>query len=195
MKNEVTFVSGQRGSGKSYWVKHEIESLSRYMVFDTMNEYEGRKIEDLEELADHCQSAGDGFLEAVYDPSDPQAELPWFCRIAYAVGNVCVIIEEVDVFADPYNMPEYLGQVVKRGRHRGVNLMAVSQRPAAVNRLLTSQASRFVIFRHFEPRDIAYFRSIIGPYAEKLPTLGLYEFYVIDFSQGPLLAMPTPQRL
>jgi len=199
MDNEMIFVSGQRGSGKSYWIRHKTTELSRFLLFDTLSEYQGcaPSFDDLTELIEHCQKAGDGFLEALFDdPSeDPKETFPLFCEIGQEIGNLYVIVEEIDIFATPYDVPEELNRLIKYGRHRGVNLIAVSRRPAEVSRLITSQATRFIIFRQFEPRDISYFRSIIGPYADALPSLGIHEFYDIDFSEGPILERPKVQKL
>lgn len=195
MKNEVIFVSGQRGSGKSYWVKHFIKGQGRYLLYDALGEYDGApQFEDIEALFEYCEShTGEGFFEAIYNPVEHE-DFPLFCRIALALGNVYVIIEEIDLFSTPYITPPELAKLIKYGRHHGVNVLGVSRRPSEVSRLFTSQASRFILFRQIEPRDIAYFRSIIGPDADRLPDLPLYMFFDVDFSKGPPFPQ-TPQKL
>lgn len=195
--NEVIFVSGQRGSGKSYWVKDYIKGLTRYLLYDTIGEYEsGPHFEDIEDLIDYCgpYENGGGFLEAVYDPIGND-DFGLFCDVALALGNVYVIIEEMDEFTTPYYTPIELQQMIKRGRHRGVNVLGVSRRPAEISRLFTSQATRFVVFRMFEPRDIAYYKSIIGPVADCLSQLNNYDFFDIDFNQGGVPVPPPTKRL
>jgi len=198
MKNEVIFVSGQRGSGKSYWVQNFISKLSRFLIYDTLGEYEGApRFEEIEDLLDYCERSGGGFLEAIYDPLNPQDDLNFslFCRIARALGNIYVIIEEFDLFATPFSIPLELQALIKYGRHRGVNVLGVSRRPAEVSRLFTSQATRFILFRQIEPRDVQYFRSIVGTSADMLPTLEPYYFLDIDFSKGMVELAPVPQKI
>lgn len=198
MKNEVIFVSGQRGSGKTHWVKNFIRSQGRFLVYDALGEYEGiPRFEDEAALLDYCKAnQGEGFFEAVLDPLDPTDELTFhfFCEIAATFKNLYVIIEEIDLHATPYSIPGQLQRLIKYGRHSGINILGVSRRPAEVSRLFTSQATRFVLFRQIEPRDITYFRSIIGSQAEMLPGLELYDFLDIDFSKTPDSTLP-PQRL
>jgi len=195
MKNEVIFVSGQRGSGKSYWVKNFIRGLPRYVLYDALSEYEGpSRFADIGALLEFSKAdRKEGFYEAIYDPLEHE-DFPLFCRIALALGNLYVIIEEIDLFATPYLTPPELQKLIKYGRHHGINVIGVSRRPSEVSRLFTSQATRFVLFRQIEPRDITYFRSVIGPQADRLPDLPQFCFLDIDFSEGPPL-LSDPQKL
>lgn len=187
-------MSGQRGSGKTYWVKHFIKGQARYLLYDALGEYDGApQFEDIGALLDFCKAHTGGFFEAIYDPIEHE-DFPLFCRIALTLGNIYVVIEEIDLFATPYLSPPELQKLIKYGRHYGVNVLGVSRRPSEVSRLFTSQASRFVLFRQIEPRDITYFRSIIGPDADRLPDLPPYCFLDIDFSKGPPLPQ-DPQKL
>ena len=181
--NEIIFVSGQRGSGKTYWVKRYLDGLPRSLLYDTLGEYEGPRYLEIEDLLEVCQGAEAGFFEAVFDPTDNE-DFPYFCRIALAVGNIYVIIEEIDLFTTPYNTPLELQRLIKYGRHYGVNIVGVSRRPSEVSRLFTSQATRFVTFLQREPRDVAYFRSILGPWADAIPELGEHSYLDVDFSKG-----------
>lgn len=197
--NEMIFVSGQRGSGKSYWVKDHLRGLTRYLLYDTMGEYgpaAGPCFVEIDELIDYLvpYENGGGFFEAVFAPIE-DSDFETFCEVGLALGNVCVIIEEVDQFATPYYTPLAFQKMIKRGRHRGVNVLGVSQRPASVSRLLTSQTTRFIVFRMFEPKDITYYKSIIGPVADRLGKIDNYDFFDIDFNQGGVQVPPQTSRL
>jgi len=195
MKNEIVFVSGQRGSGKSYWVKSFVRGLPRYLLYDALGEYEGAtrftEIGGLLEFSKANQQGG--FFEAIFDPLEHD-DFPLFCRVALALGNLYVVIEELDLFATPYVSPLELQKLFKYGRHYGINVIGVSRRPSEVSRLFTSQATRFILFRQIEPRDVTYFRSVIGPQADRLPDLPQFCFLDIDFSEGPPLPS-DPQKL
>lgn len=198
MKNEVIFVSGQRGSGKTFWVQNLVSKLPRFLIYDSLGEYEGaRRFEEIDDLLDHASRSGPGFFDAIFDPLDPtdSEDFDIFCRVARALGNLYVIIEEFDLFATPFNIPLELQALIKYGRHRGINVVGVSRRPAEVSRLFTSQATRFILFRQIEPRDVQYFRSIIGVAADLLPTLEPFHFLDINFSEGQPEVSPTPQKI
>jgi len=197
-ENEVIFVSGQRGSGKTFWVQHYIKTLSRVLIYDSLSEYEAaNRFEDLDSLIGFLETVGENWFEVIFDPLDPQDEFEFsiFCRVAQSVGRLHVVIEEIDLFATPFLIPRGLQELIKYGRHRAINLVGVSRRPAEVSRLFTSQASRFILFRQIEPRDIQYFKSIIGDSADMLPTLEPYHFLDIDFSKGILAQRPIPQKI
>jgi len=213
MRNEVIFVSGQRGSGKTYWVKYFIRSLPRYLLLDTLGEYEGEpRFDDIESLLECCKNhqslhGTEGFFEAVYDPAEiPEgqdeeeeetSDFSIFCQIALGMGNLYVIIEELDVFARSFKTPLHFQRLIKRGRHMGANVLGVSRRPAEVSRLFTSQATRFILFKQIEPRDIAYFKAVIGNTADLIPNLDRFEFLDIDFSSDDMFKgnLPQPSRL
>jgi DNA helicase HerA-like ATPase len=69
--------------------------------------------------------------------------------------------------------------LIRYGRHQDVELIGISRRPAEVNRDLTANANEIYIFRTHEPRDIAYFREILGSdVADSLPSLPKFTPYV-----------------
>jgi DNA helicase HerA-like ATPase len=77
-----------------------------------------------------------------------------------------------------------LKRVVKLGRVRGIDAIFVSQRPAEIPRIITSQTEKFVIFSMSEPSDIKYIRAIIGPEADNLPTLE--KLHYIEWEKGEI---------
>lgn len=115
---------------------------------------------------------------AVYRPRDARAEFPWLARIAYEVGALCLVAEEISWAISPAKMPVEVETLIRYGRHRDVELVGISRRPAEVNRDLTANANDVYIFRTHEPRDIAYFKSLIGGDADTLPNLPPFTPYV-----------------
>lgn len=186
-RNEIIFVSGQRGSGKTFWTRRFCEEHVRIMIFDPMSEYRSaatHSYSELEPFLEYMRRASKrSVVDVSFDPLDTLECFRFFCRCALALGNVYVVIEEVDLFCRPSIMPKELEALIKYGRHKGVNLVAIARRPAEVGRLLTSQATRYVIFNQIEPKDIAYWRSILGDLAHDIPALARYHFLDVDFSR------------
>jgi len=181
--NEVLFVSGQRGSGKSHWTKNYILKLPRVMVFDSLSEYTTEKtFYDIAGLVDFLKAdqAKSSFFTASFDSYEDD-DFPLFCRAMLAAGNMYVVIEEIDLFSSPTNTPVELLRLLKYGRHWNLQIIGVSRRPAEVSRSFTAMTTRFVIFSQREPRDIAYFRSVFGSEADKILQLKDYRFLDIDF--------------
>jgi hypothetical protein len=187
-QNEIIFVSGKRGSGKSYWVKNYIRSLPRVMIFDSLGEYEAdKRFGTLEELLDFLEfdQANPRLFRVAYDTHLSQKHFPMFCRMLLARGNMHVVIEELDLYSTPFLTDENLLKLLKYGRHFGIQLVGVSRRAAEVSRHFTSATSKMMIFPQHEPNDIKYFRSIIGNLANELPQLPLRHFLSVDFNTDP----------
>lgn len=86
-----------------------------------------------------------GKPERLYVVADVD-QFDFICAIALAYGGITLIIDEVDNYATSQYMTPNFRKVIKYGRHRGVNVIAVSRRPMEMNKLIRSQANRFIIF-------------------------------------------------
>lgn len=192
--SDIVTVLGQRGSGKSSWVKQNLPGVGRFIVWDTMGEYaspEGKfqgfkECEDLSDVFVEVDKNQNGLFQLVYtsvkEDEQELKDLEAICTIAGAVGGCLLVIEEVDTYADPHHCPLALKTLLKKGRHWDVSMMFVSRRPAEIHRLITSQSQRFILFKIIEPRDIIYLRSIIGQEADQIPSLEILHY--MDWNQG-----------
>ena len=187
LDNEIIFVSGQRGGGKSYWTKHHARSLPRCIIFDSLGEYQvDRRIHDIEEFVDFLieDKNDSSIFQVAFDTHRLREDFPYFCRAVLARGNLYVIIEEVDLFCKPLSTDDEFMQLIKYGRHYGIQLIGVSRRPAEVGRDFTSNATRFINFVNREPSTVKYFRSLFGDHALDIPNLQKYHYLDVDFSEG-----------
>jgi hypothetical protein len=88
----------------------------------------------------------------------------WGNEAAFAAGDTLVIWEEAGVFMNGGSLrtaTPFAYDLWMRGRHRRCRVFACSQRPARVSRDCTANVSRAVIFNTTEPRDLAFYRSMI----------------------------------
>ena len=183
-ETEIITVLGQRGSGKSSWVKKRLPTIPRFILWDTLGEYQGfETFDNLEDLVRYLDKNESGFFQVVYNTLE-ETDFEKVCRLAGAVGTCTLIIEEVDTYATPANCPFELRKLLKVGRHYGTSMIFVSRRPAEINRLITSQSQSFVCFKMFEPRDIVYLRSIIGNEALTLSELPVLQY--VDWRHGSI---------
>jgi len=182
----ITVVLGQRGSGKTSWVKQQLPSLPRFILWNTVSDdYPGFDgVEDNETFFQYVWKKRNGIFQIVINSlEENEAEsFDFVCAVAGAIENVCLIIEEVDTYATPSIIPFELKKLLKIGRHYGVSMIFVSRRPAEINRLITSQAQRFVCFKTIEPNDVRYLRSIIGNPALELPEMPMLSY--LDWKHG-----------
>ena len=171
-------------------MKKEISSLPRFILWDTLGEYTGfPSVSDdyglFQEVTPWLD--GGGFHRVVYNclADDELKALEFACRVASALKNVCLIIEEVDTYATPNVIPNELKRLLKVGRHYGVSMIFVSRRPAEINRLITAQTRRFVLFRTTEPNDTRYLSSVIGADLSE-EVRALPDLHFIDWQHGKI---------
>jgi len=83
-------------------------------------------------------------------------------QYVFACGNMVLLVDEVDLWLSHTRPSETLLSIIRYGRHRQIDLCAISQRPANVVRDLTAQADFIVMFQSTENRDVEYLAARIG---------------------------------
>lgn len=190
--SQVVTVMGQRGSGKSSYIKAVIPSFSRVLVWDPMSEYNDPRfdrIEDLGDLYEYLAKRKDSFFQVVFSPESDSL----FDRVVkvfpesieeynsnFAISGAMFVIEEVDIQANPRCISEGLSKLVRRGRHYEISLMFTTRRPAEMNRILDTQSNKFVCFKMIGANEYNYMRSIMGEVAGDLKSLEPLEFIEYD---------------
>jgi hypothetical protein len=182
----IVIVFGRRGCGKTFLTRKLAQHQARVCAWDFMDEYgpmanyfDG----DLEGFAYFLEaSEGKQFAAARYIPlSDVASEFDEFCRKLWSAGNFVVVIEEAAEVCSAGAMPSGMGRLVRQGRHKGLGILATTQRLSEVSRTLTALASVFVGFSTTEPRDLAALSERTTPeFAEQVKALPAHEFLCWD---------------
>jgi hypothetical protein len=81
------------------------------------------------------------------------------CRIVFELGELVFCVDEIWRFCTASWMPPALDDLVLMGRTPGVTLLYTAQRPQEVSRALTSQTTRFAVFRIQEQADLDAIRA------------------------------------
>lgn len=79
-----------------------------------------------------------------------------FFDFVFTTGNCLLVLEEVDWLCNSRSIHPGLENIIKYGRHKKIDMIAVSRRPAEISRLLSSQADEVISFQQTEPRDLQY---------------------------------------
>lgn len=182
MKARNIFIVGKTGSGKSVKARRLIAGENRLVVFDTMGEYtDGVILDGYEELKRFWLKCYKGNFRLIYRPYDEQTEFTQVCDLVYLCGNVCFLVEECDLFFRPNAANIEARNILRRGRHRGVKFIGITQRPVQIDRNITAQATEAYIFKVDEPRDIDYLKARFGDEIESLiQGLKPFEYVYID---------------
>lgn len=181
---KIICIFGRRGTGKTTLAHKLIAGKRRILVFDPLGQFKGEKeFRTIKELALYCLDSGlrekGKPFALVYRPIRARAEFPFIARIACEIGALTLLAEEISWAISPAKMDAGVENLIRYGRHQDVELIGISRRPAEVNRDLTANANEIYIFRTHEPRDIAYFREILGSsVADSLPSLAKFTPFV-----------------
>lgn len=133
---------GSTGSGKGVSVRAllKAERPARLLIWDPLNEYGAFckvRTSDPVAMARAVNDTGAPFSVAFFPGKDVRTyERPFeqFCRVAWSAGRCTVLVEELaDVTTASYAPPLW-SSLTRRGRHRGLSLIACTQRPAKIDK-------------------------------------------------------------
>lgn len=174
----ITYVCGQRGTGKTTLIRALLTPLPRVLVFDHTAEYADlpgvHVFNEAQDAIRYLRLHPTGIARCVLVPLEGSAELfAFLCRVPLAIRDLTFAVDELDLYAGSVNPPApvELRRLVHFGRHFGCSLIASSRRPADVSRAVTSQARTIFSFRQWELTDVRYLGSLVGKSAKRLPEL------------------------
>jgi hypothetical protein len=193
---------GTTGSGKGVGINEHLGTLtlSRLIVFDPMHEYgdRGQVVATVEALITAMKKPT---FRVVWQPDDEtdyeskpfKADFARFCRAAFLVGNLVMLVEELELVTRPSWAPAAWRNCTKRGRHVGLVILAATQRPADADKAFWSSCSYIRCHALREEGDIDRMaKSLKVPYEQidKLQTVELsasktsITYYEKDFGKG-----------
>ncbi len=151
---------GASGSGKGVSIREHMGATKpkRLMVWDPLHEYGGfaRRVDSLAKLARAVKA---GNFAVSYYPGPNVKDFPekfaMFCRIAFAAGNLTMLVEELADVTSPSHAPLEWSNCTRKGRHRGLRIVAASQRPASIDKDFLGNCTYIRCFTLRYPADRA----------------------------------------
>lgn len=131
---------GATGSGKGVSLRAHLkaERPARFLAWDPLGEYGEFVTATTDKLEVVARMAAQGNFKVAYypgpDPTKYKEKFEMFCRIAFAAGNLTLLIEELSDVTKPSYAPLMWRRCTKQGRHRGLRIIAATQRPADVDK-------------------------------------------------------------
>ena len=197
MDHRVECVYGATGSGKSTCAKALLKDRPKVVVFDPMGEYGGRKgwisartIEDAERAMARQWARGPVRVAYVCpsgreDEAAALADLCWRAQGRFPADPrpLTLVLEEANRAYPNKRLPPSaaaLDVVTLQGRHRGISLLVISQRPALISTDLRGQATRLNVFQLPGPHDRRAVDEVCDGVAGPLRSLARYEFIRIE---------------
>lgn len=193
---------GATGSGKGVGINAHLKAAKpvRLIVFDPMKEYAA--------LGTVCTTVAQVIagmkkphFKLIWQPDDEtdfdskpfKAQFALFCRAAFLVGDLMMLVEELELVTRPTWAPAAWRNCTKRGRHNGLQILAATQRPADADKAFWSSCTYIRCHALRETEDGQRMAKVLKvPYEqiEKLQTLALSQnqtritYYEKDFNAG-----------
>jgi DNA helicase HerA-like ATPase len=172
-------ILGTRGSGKTTLSRMIQRGWQKQVILDPVNEYsDGEIVRDfagfISKIRFYEKNKTKKFRLIVrFSPEteDYETQLNSILRVLYHFKNVQIIIEEIQLFTSAHLMPSYLKSALFTGRHQGLSLVFVTQRPGQLNKNILSQCSHIFAGLIHEKNDFEYLKPTFGKYAEQLPNI------------------------
>lgn len=137
---EIIAVMGATGSGKSMYIKTQLlrKSDKRLAIWDYKREYQRYADVVTENLRDALNAMRAGQFRVAFRPSFDDAvrakQFDLFCRAAWTVKRLKVLVEELSMVTTPQRAPAGWKMLTCTGRSEGVSIIGASQRPAQVDK-------------------------------------------------------------
>lgn len=193
---DIKIIVGQRGSGKTSLAKHLVEKDTRLIVLDSagfgeFGGYQAASFADLKDYIAWSSPDGHGVFRVSYQPEEDEygAMFDLAAAVNFSkakddyVNQTRLVLEEADLIPPPNRLIEYRNAIV-RGRHWGVNILAMAVDPTLLPKTLRRQADDIYMFRSIDRDDIDWARETFVERADELSTLE--DHYYLHWSVGQI---------
>lgn len=185
-------VVGQRGCGKSHLAREINNLFPRSVIIDPAYDWtEGEKVNTFSAFSKKLldkKIINEKKFRIIFQFSPDQTNIEehfnHVLRLCYHFGNIQVVIDEVQLFTNPHYLPEYLKNLLFIGRHKGVSVMAITQRPAQLNKSILSQSSHVYVGQLHEKNDLRSVADFLNEDTDKLIQLPKRHFLYFSPENG-----------
>lgn len=197
---------GRSGCGKSYLAKTLQKIYPRRVIFDSLDEYDPSNFRNPPLVV----STFEGFTSAIsqveneskfiiiykIDVTDSMA-ITYFnhcMEILYSMGNVCVVIEEIQDYCSPYKIPSFLKKGMTSGRHRNMSFFMTTQRPSFIHGDIFSQATNTFCGNLIKKSDAQTMADLLNIDRKEINVLKKREFYWFNSErENPVIKINSEQ--
>ena len=179
-----------RGCVKSTLTKKLAESHPRKIVFDFVQEWHDgtHYVNSYEEFCNIWREifhASHYTIIVRYEFGISQEQITKtqtdICKLIYLTGRdsqveTTIIFEEAQFYFPTHGLASENMHLLTTGRHAFINIIANTQRPASISKLLLSQSKEVYIGSLYEMNDIKYLYDSVGELALEARNLKPMEF-------------------
>ncbi len=188
MDGDLYYICGSSRNGKSviaiYIMLELLKKLGRALVWDIEGEY-GKLpgftiIRDKKSLFETLKKTK-GKGRFAYQGS--LKDYDFFCKTALAWGDkkpCVVVLEETSDVTNPGKAPDGHGQLMRKGLKRGIEILAITQRPSESDKTALGNATQIITFYMTRAADQKYIADEIGVNRSDISALRKLEYLKND---------------
>lgn len=175
---KIILIFGRTGSGKSFLAKKLIKKFNRVIIIDKMIEYHSDNIfYDFNSLLEYyLKNIPENFTFVCRFENDNDVELLF--KFCWFVKNLCLVVEESELYISPYQKQSEFLKLVRYGRHRAISIIAIARRVVELSNDVKANADEIISFKQILKKDIDYLKQLGF---NKIENLKQYEFEVINY--------------
>lgn len=183
--NDVITVLGTRGTGKSTLARRISAMWPRKIIIDPVEDWtDGKAFSNFNSFSNELinlkkENKKDFKLIFRFDPDCDNNEEVFnhVLRLAYHFKNVQVIIDEVQLFSSPHFASKYLKNNLFIGRHNGISMLPITQRPGQLNKNILAQSQHVFCGQLHEKNDLNVVSEFMNIPREEIINLKKGEFF------------------
>lgn len=176
---------GRRGSGKTTAIRGNLWAYRRpVVIIDVLGNFENEEFFNTTDSADAIEALREYRKNRQPEiiclkTADPEMAVEYISVALWEMHGGTLVLDEVDSI--PITEGSAFDQLIRYGRNHNVDLITGCRRPAELSKNITAAANKMYCFATHEFRDIEYFRSVFGDYAEKLLRTPRFHGIYIDY--------------
>jgi hypothetical protein len=161
-------IFGASASGKSSLQKLELLEVRppRVLIWDPKREYGAFAKAIAEPAALRKAALAGGPFALRWEPrggrDKMRRQFDLWCRIAVAAGTCWAIADELADVTEPGWAPEGWEILTRQGRHHGLTVRGLSQRPAEIDKTFYGNATHVAVFRMNAEGDVDRMAKLLG---------------------------------
>jgi len=136
-----------------------------------LREYEGLVIEDFESLVEFFRKEPQEFNLVCRFDND--TAIDFLFKLIFEVGDICLVVEEAEIYISPYAKSGAFLRLVRYGRHKNVKIIGVARRTSELSLDFRAQVNKIYSFKQTQPRDLQIMQELGF---ENLDKLSEHEF-------------------
>lgn len=190
--DDCVTVLGTRGTGKSTVARKINKMWPRSVIIDPVEDWtDGEVVTSFPVFARRLKELKNEHAKKFRlifrfnpddDPKIKQETFNQVLRLAFNFRHLQVVIDEIQLFATPQFLPEQLKNLLFIGRHRGISVVCITQRPGQLNKSILAQSFHVFVGQLHERNDLRVISDFLNIDEQKIINLEKFRFF--HFSPG-----------